>query len=204
MRPYNAAMAVPQTLAGEARLAQEVRKSRFVANAAPADDVAVALAFVARVGVREATHNCWAYRIGPAYRFSDDGEPGGTAGKPILQAIEGQALDRVVVVVTRWFGGVKLGAGGLVRAYGGCAAECLRLAGKRPLIERTRVRVRCDFPAAAALHAHFDAFGAGKCGESFGESGAVLELELPKERVDALAAYVRDLTRGRGHVEPSP
>ena len=64
----------------------------------------------------EATHNCWAYKIGQEYRFNDDGEPGGTAGRPILQAIEGQGMDRVAVLVVRWFGGVKLGAGGLVRA----------------------------------------------------------------------------------------
>ncbi len=81
-----------------------------------------------------ATHNCWAYRIGQDYRFNDDGEPGGTAGRPILQAIEGQGVDRVVVVVTRWYGGIKLGAGGLARAYGGTAAECLRLAERTPLV----------------------------------------------------------------------
>jgi putative IMPACT (imprinted ancient) family translation regulator len=61
-------------------------------------------------------------------RFNDDGEPAGTAGRPILQAIEGQGMDRVVVVVKRWYGGIKLGAGGLMRAYGGTAAECLRRA----------------------------------------------------------------------------
>ena len=75
----------------------------------------------------DATHHCWAYRIGPAYRFGDDGEPGGTAGAPILRAIEGQGVDRVMVVVVRFYGGVKLGTGGLARAYGGTAAECLRM-----------------------------------------------------------------------------
>src|SRR3546814_18000784 len=78
--------------------------------------------------VPDATHNCWAWRIGDDYRSNDDGEPAGTAGRPILAAIDGQGMDRVVVVVTRWFGGIKLGAGGLVRAYGGTAAECLRRA----------------------------------------------------------------------------
>ena len=82
----------------------------------------------------EATHNCWAYKIGQEYRFNDDGEPGGTAGRPILQAIEGQGMDRVAVLVVRWFGGVKLGAGGLVRAYGGCAANCGRANGPRSSI----------------------------------------------------------------------
>lgn len=87
----------------------EIRKSRFLAQAASVDDAAQALAFLRDVGDPAATHNCWAYRIGQDYRFNDDGEPGGTAGRPILQAIEGQGFDRVMVVVTRWFGGTKIG-----------------------------------------------------------------------------------------------
>ena len=179
----------------------EIRKSVFVANAAPVDRVDAALAWIARVGTRDATHNCWAYRIGAQYRFNDDGEPSGTAGKPILAAIDGQGLDRVAVVVTRWFGGIKLGAGGLVRAYGGCAAECLRLAEKRPLIARVGVFVHCDFAAAAALHARLADYDAEKRGERFDENGAVIEIELPQAEVDALKAFVRDLTRGRGRIE---
>lgn len=191
------------TLADTARLQQEIKKSRFLAQAAPVEDGDAALAFVARVGVREATHNCWAYRIGANYRFNDDGEPGGSAGRPILAAIEGQGLDRVVVVVTRWFGGVKLGVGGLVRAYGGCAAECLRLAPKRPLVERVPVRVRCDFSVAANLHARLREFEAAKRDERAFADGIELELELPRERVAALAALLRDLSRGRAIVQAS-
>ena len=127
-------MSGPHTLSGPVSLLQEIRKSRFLANAAPVDEPEQALAFLADIGDPLATHNCWAYRIGQQYRFSDDGEPGGTAGRPILQAIEGQGFDRVIVVVTRWYGGIKLGVGGLARAYGGCAAECLRLAARVPLI----------------------------------------------------------------------
>ncbi|XP_068643898.1 uncharacterized protein [Aristolochia californica] len=78
--------------------------------------------------VREprATHNCWAYKIGDQYRCNDDGEPSGTAGKPIYSAIASSGIDRVMVVVIRYFGGIKLGTGGLVRAYGGVTTECLR------------------------------------------------------------------------------
>ena len=121
-------------LAGHCRHEQEIKKSRFLAQAAPVDAPEAALAFVQDVADPAATHNCWAYRIGQAYRFNDDGEPGGTAGRPILQAIEGQGIDRAVVVVTRWYGGIKLGAGGLARAYGGTAAECLRLAERVPIV----------------------------------------------------------------------
>jgi uncharacterized YigZ family protein len=193
-------MAAATTLAAPARFEQDIRKSRFVANAAPVDDPVAALAFVARAGVRDATHNCWAYRIGAQYRFSDDGEPAGTAGKPILAAIDGQGFDRVAVVVTRWFGGIKLGAGGLVRAYGGTAAECLRVAERLPIVALERVRVRCDFAAAATLHARLGELGASKSGEAFGEDGVELALELPRDRVESLASLVRDLTRGRGNV----
>jgi uncharacterized YigZ family protein len=194
-------MAAATTLAAAARFEQDIRKSRFVANAAPVDDPAGALAFFARVGVRDATHNCWAYRIGAQYRFNDDGEPSGTAGKPILVAIDSQGLDRVAVVVTRWFGGIKLGAGGLVRAYGGCAAECLRMAPRIAIVARTRACIRCDFAAAAALHAHFAELSIAKLDERFDAAGVELAIELPKERLDALVKLVGDLTRGRGRVD---
>lgn len=195
-------MATSLTLAGEARLQQEIRKSRFLAIATPVEDAETALAFFARVGTPDATHNCWAYRIGANYRFNDDGEPGGSAGRPILAAIEGQGLDRVAVVVTRWFGGVKLGVGGLVRAYGGCAAECLRLAEKRVVVERVPVRVRCDFATAATLYAKLREFEAARRDESASAEGVELHLDLPGERVSALAAFLRDLSRGRATVEP--
>ena len=187
-------------LAAEASLQQDVRKSRFLARAAPVESVEAAVAFFARVHETDATHNCWAYRIGASYRFNDDGEPGGTAGRPILQAIDGQALDRVAVVVARWFGGIKLGVGGLVRAYGGTAAECLRLAPKAPLIERRAVLVRCDFAAAGALRARLAEYDAIKREERADADGVELAIELPAARVGALAELVRDLTRGRGHV----
>ncbi|MGU7895871.1 IMPACT family protein, partial [Escherichia coli] len=99
-----------------------------------------ALAFLEAQREPQATHNCYAYKLGNLYRFFDDGEPTGTAGKPILHAIEAQGLDRVVVLVVRYFGGIKLGAGGLVRAYGGVAAEALRRASTVPLREWEEVR----------------------------------------------------------------
>ena len=104
------------TLAGPADFLLEVKHSRFLAQAGPVDSAEAAHAFMATVADPTATHNCWAWRVGDQYRSSDDGEPAGTAGRPILAAIDGQGYDRVAVVVTRWFGGIKLGAGGLVRA----------------------------------------------------------------------------------------
>jgi uncharacterized YigZ family protein len=189
--------ATRSTLAAPARLAQEVRKSRFVANAANVFTPQAALAFIEAIADRSATHNCWAYRIGLDYRFNDDSEPGGTAGKPILQAIDGQGFDHVVVVVTRWFGGIKLGAGGLMRAYGGCAAECLRAAARRELIQMSRVEFALNFAAIPVLHSRLAEFAAEKVGETFSNDGAVLRLRLPTDRIDALSILLADLSRGR-------
>ena len=191
-------------LQGDASLQQDIRKSRFLARATAVEDADTALAFVARVSASDATHNCWAYRIGAQYRFSDDGEPGGSAGRPILLAIDGQAMDRVAVVVTRWFGGIKLGVGGLVRAYGGCASECLRMAAKQELIERVRARVRCDFSAAPMLYARLREFDAIKQADHATADGVELELDVAQTQIAALGAFVRDLTRGRGSVESPP
>jgi uncharacterized YigZ family protein len=186
------------TLAQPCRHQEEIRKSRFLAQAAPADSAAQALAFVHEVGDPAATHNCWAYRIGQDYRFNDDGEPGGTAGRPILQAIEGQGMDRVVVVVTRWFGGIKLGAGGLVRAYGGTAAECLRRAGRVPIIPMATLALSCGFADLALLKARLHELDASIARETFTGQGADLQLTLPASRVDEATIRIADLTRGEG------
>jgi len=187
----------PSTLAAPAQLAQDIRKSRFLANAAHAATPDAATAFLAAVAHVDATHNCWAYRIGQQYRFNDDGEPAGTAGKPILQAIDGQGLDKVVVVVTRWFGGIKLGAGGLMRAYGGCAAECLRGAVKRELIQTSEVEFGLAFSALPLLHARLVEFDAQKLSESFVSDGAVLRVRVPTARIDALRSLLADVSRGQ-------
>ncbi|RCS30801.1 YigZ family protein [Rhodanobacter denitrificans] len=185
------------TLAQPCRHLEEIRKSRFLAQAAPVESIERALAFVREAGDPTATHNCWAYRIGQDYRFNDDGEPGGTAGRPILQAIEGQAMDRVVVLVTRWYGGIKLGAGGLVRAYGGTAAECLRRAGRVPIVAMARLALRCDFAELALFKARLAELGAEVEQERYEADGVALQLQLPQDRVAAAQARVRDLSRGR-------
>lgn len=188
------------TLAAAAWLAREVRKSRFVANAQSVSTADAALQFVATVSDHTATHNCWAYRIGQQYRFSDDGEPAGTAGKPILQAIDGQGFDQVVVVVTRWFGGIKLGAGGLMRAYGGCAAECLRKAQRRAIVETADVEFELGFAAMPLLQSRLRDFDADMLAETFDADGVLLRLRLPTAHLEALRALLGDLSRGRAVV----
>ena len=188
------------TLAAPASHTIEIRHSRFHAQAAAAASVDVALAFLAASADRDATHNCWAYRIGSEYRSSDDGEPAGTAGRPILAAIDGQGYDRVCVVVTRWYGGIKLGAGGLMRAYGGCAAECLRVAHKQELVDLASVEFALGFAELPLLHSRLADFDAHKVGESFDAHGAVLRLRLPSTRIDELRDLLGDLSRGRAQL----
>ena len=185
------------TLVGTCRHVEEIRKSRFLAQAAPVASGAQALAFVSAAGDPTATHNCWAYRIGQDYRFNDDGEPGGTAGRPILQAIEGQGMDHVVVLVTRWFGGTKLGAGGLVRAYGGTAAECLRCAERVPIVAMARLGLHCEFAELALLKARLKELQAEVEQEDFGADGVELQLQLPDSRVDQAHVLIADISRGR-------
>jgi uncharacterized YigZ family protein len=185
------------TLAATAAHSLEIKHSRFLAQAAPAKTPDAALAFLAQIADPDATHSCWAYRIGGDYRSSDDGEPAGTAGRPILAAIDGQGFDQVMVVVTRWYGGIKLGAGGLVRAYGGAASECLRMAARLPLVEMATLALHAAFDDIGAVHAALGLHGAERLAETFLADGVRVQLSLPADRVDALKARLRDATRDR-------
>lgn len=188
---------MPDTLATAVSHSLEIKHSRFVAHAAPIGSAEDALAFLQQVAVPDATHNCWAYRYGNEYRSSDDGEPAGTAGRPILAAIDGQGFDRVMVVVIRWYGGIKLGAGGLVRAYGGTAAECLRTAPRLPLVALAELTVQAAFEDLGALHAALAAHLAEKLDETFTASGVELHVRLPADQADPLKTRLRDATRDR-------
>ncbi len=112
-----------------------IEKSRFIGYAAPAADEEEARAVIEKIKREHyaATHNCFAYTGGPdggVFRYSDDGEPQGTAGMPILEVLKGEGVFGAVIVVTRYFGGIKLGTGGLCRAYSRCAKEALAAAEK--------------------------------------------------------------------------
>lgn len=195
-------MSAAQTLAGPASHELEARRSRFLARAVHVESPAQALAWLREVADPQATHNCWAYRIGADYRSSDDGEPGGSAGRPILAAIEGQGLDEVMVVVTRWYGGTNLGVGGLVRAYGGAAAECLRTAPRRDIVRYEAFTLACGFELAGAVHGLLDALAAQKLDERFDENGLRLQLRVPDYNVAPLATRLRDLSRGAASLHP--
>jgi uncharacterized YigZ family protein len=188
---------IRQTLAARAELELEIKRSRFLCRAAPVDSPEAAVSFLRESADSAATHNCWAYRIGAAYRSSDDGEPAGTAGRPILAAIDGQGLDGVAAVVTRWYGGIKLGAGGLARAYGGCAAECLRTAARIIVLPTQDIRLRCGFADLGEVHGLLEVFGAEKREERYDADGVELQLRLRADRVESFAFALREHSRGR-------
>ncbi|WP_047454272.1 YigZ family protein [Rhizobium rhizogenes] len=189
-------------LANPHTYAQEIKRSRFLATAGLASDEQAAKDFIAEHAIADANHNCWAWRIGQSYRFSDDGEPSGTAGKPILQAIDGQELDRVVVIVTRWFGGVLLGSGGLVRAYGGTAALCLQAAEKTKIVPMVSVSIEVQFSDLALLKARLTALpDAGVTAEQFVGTGAVLNVNIAAANAESILRMVTDLTSGRAIID---
>jgi len=190
------------TLSAPQRFELVVKRSRFLARACPVPSPERAMERLAELSDRQATHNCWAWRVGELYRSCDDGEPGGSAGRPILAAIDGRGLDRVLLVVTRWFGGTKLGVGGLVRAYGGAAAECLRCAATQPIVQRARVRLRAGFGDLGAVYSVIERSALLKEAESFCEEGVVLVISCPRQELPELARSLAHLTRGRVAPEP--
>lgn len=193
---------MPFTLASACDFQEVIRKSRFLAQAAPIATPDDAQAFIQAVSDLSATHNCWAWKIGNHYRFSDDGEPGGTAGRPMLTAIEGQACDQVVVVVTRWYGGIQLGTGGLARAYGGTTAKCLQVGEQLELVERIRCRCHCRFAELALIKARLPDHEALIESETFDAEGANLIIALPHAQFEALRDLFADVSRGRSILQP--
>ncbi|MEN1727451.1 MAG: YigZ family protein [Pseudomonadota bacterium] len=189
-----------RTLSKAAHFEVEVKKSRFIAQAQRCSDEREARAFLAQIGDPTATHNCWAWKSGQRYRFDDDGEPGGTAGRPILAAIENQGMDEVAVVVTRYYGGVKLGTGGLARAYGGSAAECLRTADSQPLVRTVSLTAELPFDLVSLAHQILSQHGASKRSESYNERGLSLTIECPESVVVALCQALKDASAGQASI----
>ena len=188
----------------EAGLEHEPAKtkgSRHIANAFPvrdSDDVDAALQSV-RARMPDANHHAFAWRLGRGdhdFRYSDDGEPSGSAGRPILQQIDGRELTDVLVVVTRYFGGTKLGTGGLVRAYGGAAAELLDRAAIVEVVPHAKVRVQHGYDDSGAIASVLHAFELQPSGSEYGARVAI-EVSVPQVRAAELVAALRDATGGR-------
>ncbi len=187
---------MPFTIASQVSFEEDIKKSRFQAIAVPVENEQAVKDFLETHKDITTTHQCWAWKIGHNVRFNDDGEPSGTAGRPILATIEGNDLTNILVLVNRWYGGIKLGTGGLVRAYGGCAGQCLLLAEKIELIEKKKVSFACQFNEWSIFqyelnqqHVEFK--------EDYTATGVQVEALLQIHQIEPLSLKIQDVTRGR-------
>ncbi|HEX5724429.1 MAG TPA: YigZ family protein [Longimicrobiaceae bacterium] len=189
------------TLAGTGEAETRVKASVFLALAAPAatEDEAKALLVAREKTLWDASHHCAAWRLRDGTRRAlDAGEPSGSAGAPILAAIEGAGLSDCAVVVSRWFGGTKLGVGGLVRAYGEAAALALEAAPRRAGTAAVRLAVRYPYAHTAAVMRALERFHAGEVehGYAAGGDAGTVEFSLPRSAEPALAEALREATAG--------
>ncbi|MEL6772068.1 MAG: YigZ family protein [Bacteroidota bacterium] len=189
----------------------KVKGSRFIGEAFPVESAEEAEAHVARIKKREytATHVCSAYRIGAdvsgeggdVWRANDDGEPNGSAGQPILRQIEGRGLTNVLVTVTRYYGGTKLGVGGLVRAYGDAAAAVLNACTPVEHILRVPVTVRFAYPDTSPAMHTVGRFDAEIADTTYTADGTALHLRVRRSDAEPLVAAFTEALSGRGDVE---
>jgi len=187
---------MPFTISSLVTFEEEIKKSRFQALATPVESEQDVKDLLEAYRDPTTTHQCWAWKIGHHVRFNDDGEPSGTAGRPILATIEGNELTNVLVLVNRWYGGIKLGTGGLVRAYGGCAGQCLVLAEKIELIEKKSVRFACNFGEWAIFQYELNQQQIDYQ-ENYTAEGVQVLANMQKYQIEPFALKVQDLTRGR-------
>lgn len=188
--------------AGQARVQETILRSRFITTAAPAATANEARAFIAAVRAEfaDATHNCYAYVAGPPgssaqIGMSDDGEPGGTAGRPMLAVLLGCGVGEIAAVVTRYYGGTKLGTGGLVRAYsGGVKAALAVLPVQEKIILRTLL-ASGPYSWVTPVTRLLPAFEARVTDQQFA-ADVTWQISVPEEQVEALAAALIELSHG--------
>ena len=177
-----------------------INKSRFIGYGCPCETEEEALAFLARIRQKhkDATHNCYAYIIGlnsGIMRYSDDGEPGGTAGMPIIEVMKARGVVNCAVVVTRYFGGILLGAGGLVRAYSTAARMAVEAAGIVTYTRFDEFRLVCSYANYQRYLAELPKFGAPVDGTDFADR-VTLRFAIPAERSAALCRRITEMSNG--------
>jgi uncharacterized YigZ family protein len=191
---------VPLTLAHPVHSELVIKKSRFIGCVQAVPDRAAAQAVVAQLRVEHpaATHVCWAFLAGGQSAANDDGEPGGTAGRPMLEVLRRQDLEGVLATVVRYFGGVKLGAGGLLRAYTDAVAQALLGAEKVPLQKMVTLRCAVPYALEGTLRRELQHVGA-----LLGEvtHGDVVQLEFTTAQSAAAALRVRLNEAGQGALQ---
>ncbi len=188
------------------RTEETIKRSRFISSVAHAPTEEEAKAFISgiRAEFPDATHNCWAYVAGPPgdtarVGMSDDGEPHGTAGKPMLTVLLHSGVGEVAAVVTRYYGGTKLGKGGLVRAYSGAVRATLEGLSTREKVDLITLEVTLDYPRIDAVRQAIESLGSRIVGERY-EADVSLEVELPREKEDRLVRAIMDLTGGQARI----
>jgi len=190
-----------KTISREAECSLEIKRSKFIGRSfrcAAAED---ALAAVKKVeeSWRDATHHCWAFRTGTAgdqARFDNGGEPRGTAGPPILDALTNAGVTNTLIVVTRYYGGTKLGAGGLVRAYGGAARRVLELSGLKELRLMKEIRAPLPYNLLSQMENYTLREGFEITGRDFSEH-VVLKLKIPSDREADFRVFYSGLVGGK-------
>lgn len=202
------------TTLGRALTREEtIRRSRFVTHLAPVDAVAAAERVVAerRRLHPGASHHPFALRLGADVRQSDDGEPGGTAGRPMLEVLLKRDLDHLVAVTSRYFGGVKLGAGGLARAYAGGVAKALDGAELRRVDDLVSVHLETPFEATDAVFRLLDGWEGLQRGDSvYSARGVGVDARLRADELERLERALQDASRGaarlrvRAEEDPPP
>ena len=185
------------------RVEAVVDRSRFLCTVAPVEDVDAAQAFVREVAreMPDATHHCWAYVIGPPgstdrIGLSDDGEPHGTAGRPMLVVLQHSGVGDIAAVVTRYYGGTKLGTGGLVKAYGGAVQLALESAPRAMHVARVQFSVTVGYAAISAIRQRLPEFETDVLDETF-DVDVQLHLHCPEEHEAGLRRALLDITRGK-------
>ena len=177
-----------------------VKNSKFLTLVTPLKSVDEVESLLAETRSRtpDASHHCFAYKVGEAVRFSDDGEPGGTAGRPLLEVLDKRGLDHVLGVVSRTFGGTKLGAGGLVRAYSGSLAKALDEAGTHQVKDRVTVTFEVPFAEMDSVHRLLDDWAELRKREpEYSAAGTQLTVSLVEDDLAKLKQELEGLTRGQ-------
>lgn len=184
------------------RFEEEVRRSRFITTLGHAPDSTTARAFIeaVRAEFADATHNCWAFAAGPPgdtaqVGYSDDGEPHGTAGRPMLTVLLHADMGELVAVTTRYFGGIKLGTGGLVRAYQSGVRQALELLPRVEKVPRSEVSVLLDYAHTSRLRRLLPAYQTELLSEAF-DTDALWRLSVPDELRPALLLALQNATDG--------
>ena len=189
------------TSAGEAEFTE--KRSRFLGHVRHVENEEDAKAFIAEMKKKyyDARHNCWCYIIrGGAERYSDDGEPQGTAGQPMLKVLEREEVTNVCCVVTRYFGGILLGAGGLTRAYSKGAKDALAASGIAVMGAWARVKVPCTYPLLQRVKLEIEGVNGVVDDVQYG-ADVVLAVSLPAEQTEGLQHRLTELSAGGIAVE---